>query len=43
MTLPTTAQAAQTLAAAARTLDLADHVRIQPSAPASAPAIDLKV
>jgi hypothetical protein len=43
MTLPTTAQAAQTLAAAARTLDLADHVRIQPSAPAPAPVIDLKV
>lgn len=30
--LPTSVQAAQTLAAAARTLNLADYIRIQPSA-----------
>lgn len=32
MTLPTSVQAAQTVAAAAKTLDLADQVRIQPTA-----------
>ncbi len=31
LTLPTSVQAAQTIASAARTLDLADQVRIQPS------------
>ncbi len=49
MTLPTSLQVAQTLAAAARQLKLADQVRIQPSQPMPAPAIsgsggvDLKV
>jgi hypothetical protein len=40
--LPTSVQAAQTLAAAAKQLDLADQVRIQPSQVLRAP-IDLKV
>ena len=40
LTLPTTVQAAQTVATAARTLNIADQVRIQPS---TAPRIDLKV
>ena len=40
-TLPTSVQAAQTLAAAARTLNLADQVRIAPSS--SAARVDLKV
>jgi hypothetical protein len=31
LTLPTSVQAAQTIASAARKLDLADQVRIQPS------------
>lgn len=39
--LPTSVQAAQTLATAARTLDLADQVRIQPSP--SPARLDLKV
>jgi hypothetical protein len=34
-TLPTSVQAAQTLAAAARALNLADQVRIAPSPPAA--------
>jgi hypothetical protein len=42
LTLPTTVQAAQTLAAAARQLNLADQVRIQPSQHAP-PAVDLKI
>lgn len=42
LTLPTSVQAAQTLAAAARTLNLADHVRIQPATGARRPA-DVKV
>lgn len=33
LTLPTSVQAAQTVAGAARTLNLADQVRIQASAP----------
>lgn len=41
MTLPTSVQAAQTLAAAARTLNLADQVRIQPAA-APTRQLDLK-
>lgn len=41
LSLPTSVQAAQTLAAAARTLNLADQVRIAPSP--SAARIDLKV
>lgn len=41
--LPTSVQAAQTLAAAAKTLDLADQVRIQPSAPHPAAGVDIKV
>jgi hypothetical protein len=40
-TLPTSVQAAQTLAAAARTLNLADQVRIAPSP--SAGQLDLKI
>ena len=43
LTLPTTVQVAQTLAAAAKTLDLADQVRIQPSAPGPTTALDIKV
>jgi hypothetical protein len=45
MTLPVTVQLAQTVAAAARTLQLADQVKIAPSAPAPPPAgrIDLKI
>lgn len=39
--LPTSVQAAQTLAAAARTLNLADQVRIMPAAPP--PRLDVKV
>ena len=41
LTLPTSVQAAQTLAAAARTLNLADQVRIAPSPPAA--GVDLKI
>lgn len=44
LTLPTSVQAAQTLAATARRLNMADQVRIQPSrgfAPAG--TVDLKV
>ncbi len=40
-TLPTSVQAAQTLAAAARTLNLADQVRITPSLPAG--SVDFKI
>jgi hypothetical protein len=40
--LPTSVQAAQTLAAAAKQLNLADHIRIQPSQ-ALQPPVDLKV
>ena len=40
--LPTSVQAAQTIAAAAKTLNLADQVRIHP-APGGQPAVDLKV
>lgn len=39
--LPTSVQVAQTLATAARTLDLADQVRIQPSQ--APPRLDLRV
>ncbi len=41
LSLPTSVQAAQTLAAAARTLNLADQVRITPSSPA--PRLDIKI
>ena len=41
LTLPTSVQAAQTIAAAAKQLNLADNVRIQPLLP-HAP-VDLKV
>lgn len=43
--LPVTVQVAQTLAQAARTLNLADQVRIEPSAPMAPPVhvVDLKV
>lgn len=40
LSLPTSVQAAQTLAAAAKTLNLADQVRIAPSSPA--PRVDIK-
>lgn len=40
--LPTSVQVAQTLAAAARTLNLADQVRIAPSTPPAA-QVDIKV
>lgn len=40
LTLPTSVQVAQTLASAARTLDLADQVRIQPAG--AAQRLDLK-
>lgn len=45
MTLPTSVEVAQTLAAAARQLNLADQVRIEPSAPMPPPVrgLDLKV
>lgn len=41
LTLPTSVQAAQTVAAAARQLNLADQVRIQPSEPIR--GLDIKV
>lgn len=41
LSLPTSVQAAQTLAAAARTLNLADQVRITPSS--SAPRLDIRI
>ena len=41
LTLPTSVQVAQTLAATARSLNLADQVRITPST--SAGKVDLKV
>lgn len=45
LSLPTSMQVAQTLAGAARTLDLADQVRIQASEPLPRPAgaVDIKV
>jgi hypothetical protein len=46
MTLPMSVQVAQTLAGAAKTLNLADQVRIQPSEPAPAPrpnGVDVRV
>ena len=45
MTLPVTVQLAQTVAAAARTLKLADQVQITESAPAPPPAghVDVRV
>ena len=42
LSLPTSVQAAQTIAAAARTLNLADQVRIAPSGPRPA-QVDIKV
>ena len=41
LTLPTSIQVAQTVAGAARTLNLADHVRVQASVPP--PRVDIKV
>jgi hypothetical protein len=41
-TLPSSVQVAQTVAAAVRTLNIADQVRIQPAL-GSAPAVDIKV
>lgn len=43
MSLPTSVQMAQTLAATARQLNLADEIRIQPSAPAPAQRVDVRV
>ncbi len=45
LTLPTSVQVAQTVAGAARNLDLADEVRVQAAAPIPPPVrgIDLKV
>jgi hypothetical protein len=43
LSLPTSVQAAQTLAAAARTLNLADQVRIAPSWSPPAAQVDIKV
>lgn len=40
-TLPTSVQVAQTIAAAVKTLNIADQVRIQPAA--SPPQLDIKV
>ena len=42
LSLPTSVQAAQTLAAAARALNLADQVRIAPSSSAGRP-VDIKI
>jgi len=42
LALPMTVQAAQTLAAAAKTLNLADQVRIAPST-RPAPSVDIKI
>ena len=41
LTLPTSVQVAQTVAGAARTLNLADQVRVQDSVPP--PRVDIKV
>jgi hypothetical protein len=41
VTLPTSVQAAQTVASAVRTLNLADQVRVQTSAPTS--SVNIKV
>ncbi len=41
LTLPTSVQVAQTVAGAARTLNLGDQVRVQASAPL--PRVDIKV
>jgi hypothetical protein len=41
LTLPTSVQAAQTVATAARTLNIADQVRVQASAPP--PALNIRV
>ncbi|WP_293677990.1 hypothetical protein [uncultured Phenylobacterium sp.] len=44
MTLPTSVQVAQTIAGAAKQLDLADQVRIQPAAPPPRPGgVDVRV
>lgn len=44
MTLPTSVQMAQTLAATARQMNLADEVRIQPSgSPATEQKVDIRV
>lgn len=43
LTLPTSVQMAQTLAATARQLNLADEVRIQPSAPMVNGKVDVRV
>lgn len=43
ISLPTSVQAAQTIAAAARQLNLADQVRVQPAGPAKAQGVDIRV
>lgn len=43
LTLPTSVQMAQTLAATARQLNLADEVRIQPSPPMVNGKVDVRV
>lgn len=43
LSLPTSVQMAQTLAATARQLNLADEIRIQPSAPVAAGKVDVRV
>ncbi len=43
MTLPTSVQVAQTLAGAARQLNLADQVRIQPASGAARPPVGVRV
>lgn len=43
LSLPTSVQMAQTLAATARQLNLADEIRIQPSASVAAGKVDVRV
>lgn len=43
LALPTSVQMAQTLAAMARQRNLADEIRIQPSAPTPAGGVDVRV
>ena len=43
MSLPMSVQVAQTLAGAARQLNLADQIRIQPSDPVKSKGVDVRV
>ena len=43
LSLPMSVQVAQTLAGAARQLNLADEVRIQPSEPVKSKGVDVRV